>query len=83
MIQSLLVGSGLLLLFSPWMLSRAARLLTTNTVRSGKQARISYQAAIADLANVRKRLIDTQQLADPVKAAIDTLTLALVAGSDE
>ena len=43
----------------------------------------SYQSAIADLANVRRRLVQTQRLDDKVKAAIDTLTLALVAGSDE
>ena len=36
-----------------------------------------------DLANVRKRLSSTQQLDDKVKTAIDTLTLALVAGSDQ
>ena len=43
----------------------------------------TYQSAIADLANVRRRLMQTQKLDDKVKSAIDTLTLALVAGSDE
>ena len=43
----------------------------------------TYQSAIADLANVRRRLVRTQRLDEPVKKAIDTLTLALVAGSDE
>ena len=83
MIPSLLVGSALLLLFSPWMLAQAVRVLSRETPRAAKPQSVSYQAAIADLANVRKRLVDTNQLADPVKAAIDTLTLALVAGSDQ
>jgi hypothetical protein len=43
----------------------------------------SYHAAIADLANVRTRLLKTELLLDPQKAAIDTLTLALVGGSDK
>jgi hypothetical protein len=43
----------------------------------------SYHEAIADLANVRTRLLKTELLLDPQKAAIDTLTLALVGGSDK
>jgi hypothetical protein len=43
----------------------------------------NYQTAIADLASVRLRLVHTDGLGDPQKAAIDTLTLALVAGSDK
>ena len=42
----------------------------------------TYQSAIADLAHVRLRLIQTEKLDDKAKSAIDTLTLALVAGSD-
>jgi hypothetical protein len=42
----------------------------------------TYQSAIADLAHVRLRLIQTEKLDDGAKKAIDTLTLALVAGSD-
>ena len=42
----------------------------------------TYQEAIANLANVRKRLADTDTLGDAEKKSIDTLTLALVAGSD-
>jgi hypothetical protein len=85
MISSLLVGSALLLLFSPWMLSLAVRLLSGEFSRPAARstAAISYQSAMADLANVRKRLLDTSLLDDKVKAAIDTLTLALVAGSDK
>ena len=43
----------------------------------------TYQEAIANLANVRKRLVATAALDEKAKAAIDTLTLALVAGSDK
>jgi len=32
---------------------------------------------------VRRRLVETKHLDDKVKAAIDTITLALVAGSDQ
>lgn len=42
----------------------------------------TYQEAIGNLANVRKRLVDTDTLGDAEKEAMDTLTLALVAGSD-
>lgn len=43
----------------------------------------TYQEAIADLASVRLRLLGTDGLTDQAKAAIDTLTLALVSGSDK
>ena len=42
----------------------------------------TYQSAIADLAHVRLRLIQTEKLDDAAKKSVDTLTLALVAGSD-
>lgn len=44
---------------------------------------VGYEAAIHDLASVRSRLAATSLLADDQKKAIDTLTLALVAGSDK
>lgn len=44
---------------------------------------VSYEAAIKDLALVRSRLAGTGLLTDDAKKAIDTLTLALVAGSDK
>jgi hypothetical protein len=44
---------------------------------------VSYEAAIHDLAVVRTRLMATGVLDDGSKKAIDTLTLALVAGSDK
>lgn len=83
MIPSLLVGSALLLLFSPWMIGQAIRLLGTGDMPHRAAEGVSYQAAMSDLANVRRRLLQTKQLDDKVKAAIDTLTLALVAGSDQ
>jgi hypothetical protein len=43
----------------------------------------TYQQAIANLALVRKRLVDTGVLGDDQKDAIDKLTLALVEGSDK
>lgn len=42
----------------------------------------SYRDAIANLATVRLRLRATERLGDEQKAAVDTLTLALVDGSD-
>lgn len=82
MIASLLVGSALLLMFSPWVIAQAARLFAT-TPDHAAQSGVSYQGAMADLARVRLRLLKTKQLDDKVKAAIDSLTLALVAGSDQ
>ena len=49
-------------------------------------AAVGYEAAIHNLALVRSRLNATDHLGDeksPERAAIDTLTLALVAGSDK
>lgn len=43
----------------------------------------NYQTAIANLAAVRLRLIHTKCLGDDQKKAIDSLTLALVDGSDQ
>lgn len=42
----------------------------------------SYQSAIGSLAQVRHRLAQTEQLSEDAVAAINILTLALVAGSD-
>lgn len=83
MIASILVGSALLLLFSPWVIAQAVRLFGSTPAMGGPVAGVTYQASMADLANVRLRLLETKQLDDKVKAAIDTLTLALVAGSDQ
>jgi hypothetical protein len=43
----------------------------------------TYQGAMSSLAQVRHRLIATDNLTDAAKAAVDALTLALVAGSDK
>lgn len=43
----------------------------------------SYRSAIESLAAVRSRLIATETLDDKAKAAINELTLCLVAGSDK
>lgn len=82
MISSLLVGAALLLLFSPWALKAGANLLATPSLPKPSVG-VGYQKAMADLASVRKRLVDTKTLDDATKKAIDTLTLALVAGSDQ
>lgn len=42
----------------------------------------SYQSAISSLADVRTRLAKTEQLGEAESKAINTITLALVAGSD-
>ena len=44
---------------------------------------LSYAGAIEDLANVRTRLKATECLKDEQLKAVDVLTLALVAGSDQ
>jgi hypothetical protein len=49
----------------------------------GPPAAVGFQSAIADLATVRRRLAETDHLTDAERAAIDALTLALVAGSDQ
>jgi hypothetical protein len=82
-IPSVLVGSALLLLFSPWMLKLGANVLASKPVAKPAGPGVAYQRAMADLATVRRRLVETKHLDDKVKAAIDTITLALVAGSDQ
>lgn len=43
----------------------------------------SFNEAVAHLAHVRARLLATESLGNDQKKAIETLTLALVAGSDK
>ncbi|NDC63468.1 MAG: hypothetical protein EBZ59_05660 [Planctomycetia bacterium] len=45
--------------------------------------RPAFRPAIDSLAYVRSRLVATDSLDEKAKAAIDALTLALVAGSDQ
>lgn len=82
MIASLLVGAACLLLFSPLAIRMGVRILGQPPVAAA--GRVTYQRAMLDLANVRRRIVDQADgpLDDKVKSAIDTLTLALVAGSD-
>jgi len=47
------------------------------------QAHPTYQATLSAMAAVRLRLLQTQALDEKAKAAIDVLTLSLVAGSDQ
>jgi hypothetical protein len=51
--------------------------------KSDQKVAVTYAGAIDALAVVRSRLLTTKQLSDDQKHAIDVLTLALVAGSDE
>ena len=57
--------------------------MLTSVIPSPLQRGPSYKDAISNLALVRKRLLDTDTLGDDQKEAIDTLTLALVVGSDK
>ena len=45
-------------------------------------AGISFETAISDLASVRRRLANTKTLTAESVSAIETITLALVSGSD-
>ena len=46
-------------------------------------AGVSFEASISDLASVRRRLANTKTLTAESVSAIETITLALVAGSAE
>lgn len=48
-----------------------------------KRSGTSYITAVENLGLVRTRLVQTECLNEPQKAAIDTLTLALVGGSEK
>lgn len=43
----------------------------------------TYQAAMLNLADVRLRLVETSALSKDATEAVETLTLALLAGSDK
>lgn len=83
MISALLLGGAALLLAGPaiWK-ARPVVLGPSDIPAKAPHLQPTYQSAIADLAHVRLRLSQTDKLDDKAKAAIDTLTLALVAGSD-
>lgn len=79
----ILLGAAALLIAGPAIWKNAPPVLGPSEVPS-KPPHLAptYQSAIADLAHVRARLAQTDKLDEPAKKAIDTLTLALVAGSD-
>lgn len=82
MITVLLIGGAVALLVGPRLLAKTSVALGPEPSRPAYLAP-TYQSAVNDLAHVRRRLLQTESLDDKVKAAIDTLTLALVAGSDK
>lgn len=61
-----------------WPMLSAARLPRLPATRQ----HATYSDAIAALSAVRGRLLATEALAEKERAAVDTLTLALVNGSD-
>jgi hypothetical protein len=83
MISALLLSGAALLLAGPalWK-ARPVVLGPSGVPAKAPHLAPTYQSAIADLAHVRLRLVQTKALDDKTKAAIDALTLALVAGSD-
>jgi hypothetical protein len=83
MIYVALLGAAAALLFGPsaWK-ARPAILGPSEAAAKPPHLAPTYQSAIADLAHVRLRLVQTKALDDKARAAIDVLTLALVAGSD-
>lgn len=81
MIYVLLIGGAVALLVGPMLARRASPALGPEPAPPPHLAP-TYQSAIADLAHVRLRLLQTDKLDDAAKKAIDTLTLSLVAGSD-
>lgn len=82
MILATILAAAALFTACPWIIERMLSFRGL-PAQASKPAGPTYQGAIADLAVVRLRLLETQQLTEPARAAIDTLTLALVAGSDQ
>jgi hypothetical protein len=66
-----------------WPKSNAAKNPSPFEMPPGERARPTYQASLSALATVRLRLLQTESLDEKAKAAIDSLTLGLVAGSDK
>ena len=90
MIAMLLLCAAAAVAFWPAQPSSGARLFPA-AVRPAPPAppappavvkRPDFRSAIDSLAYVRSRLVATDALDEKAKAAIDVLTLALVAGSD-
>ena len=83
MIYVVLLGAAALLIAGP-SLWRARPVILGPSEAANKPPHLAptYQTAIADLAHVRLRLVQTKALDETARKAIDVLTLALVAGSD-
>lgn len=72
--------------FLLWPVVKEAPAVISGLIRrkdGGGKAGVSYQSAVSHLADVRSRLLQTECLKDAQKGAINTLTLALVDGSDK
>lgn len=84
MITYAILAAAAALLFWPNRKSERPQLHTPSPfdLPSPVKGHPGYQASIMALTLVRQRLIATDALSDDQKAAIDTLTLSLVAGSD-
>jgi hypothetical protein len=83
MISVALLAAAAAVLFWPMKPKPVATLSIPTDLPPPPKPSPTYQSAIADLARVRLRLLQTDALDDKTKAAIDTLTLALVGGSDK
>jgi len=83
MIYVVLLGAAALLITGPSLWgARPVILGPSDAATKPPHLAPTYQTAIADLAHVRLRLVQTKALDETARKAIDTLTLALVAGSD-
>jgi hypothetical protein len=86
---SILVAAGVLLWVFRLELLHAGELLVGKVFADdGDQAPAkrrgpTYQEAMLDLADVRLRLVETSSLSKDANEAVETLTLALLAGSDK
>lgn len=83
MISALLLCGAALIVLAPLFRPTANPLGPAEMPAKPPHLAPTYQSAIADLAHVRLRLVQTESLNEAVKDAIDTLTLALVSGSDK
>lgn len=79
----LLLVAACVLIYLLWPRGSDGKAVSPLPAPAAPAAGPGYQAAVADLAAVRSRLVRTSTFTDEEKKAIDTLTLALVAGSDK
>lgn len=82
-VQAVLAAAALLVAFWPQIKAGVMAWQWPSPEPVGESEAVPYQTSIAYLADVRTRLKATGLLDDARKAAIDTLTLALVEGSDQ